>query len=77
MCSHRDQIVRNGRIICKTCGHDFGPQAIDRLREVAAMIGGLESSDGLFLLGVADAIQHGDAMDELGGKTLSVVACRK
>jgi len=47
--------------------------AIDKLREIATDLGGVDTCDGLFLNGVADAIEHGDAMDELDGKTLAVV----
>lgn len=50
--------------------------AIEKLRELAEMLGGCESSDGLFLNGLADAIEHGDAMDELDGKTLDVVQAK-
>lgn len=44
----------------------------DKLREISAGLGGCESIDGLFLSCLSDAIEHGDAMDELGGKTLIV-----
>lgn len=48
-------------------------QVADKLREIAACMGGDESADGLFLCCVSDAIEHGDAMDELEGLTLAIV----
>lgn len=46
--------------------------AIEKLRRLADEFGGCETSDGLFLNGLADAIEHGDAMDELDGMALIV-----
>jgi hypothetical protein len=45
----------------------------DKLREIAGDMGGDETGDGLFLICLSDAIEHGDAMDELNGLTLAIV----
>lgn len=44
----------------------------DKIREIASELGGDETGDGLFLICLSDAIEHGDPMEELDGMTLFV-----
>lgn len=56
--------------------NDAASAVANKLREIAVGFGGSETGDGLLLLCLSDAIEHGDAMDELNGMTLAIVPVR-